>query len=58
MNDEYIYRARPLHKLCEYEGRPLPDDLKPDCYENIDESNYACKEKYRIMVGDIALYFL
>lgn len=47
----FLYSSRPLHKLCEYEGRPLPEDYKPDCYDNIDESNYACKEKYRIMVS-------
>lgn len=44
-------RAKPLHKLCEFEGNPLPDDYKSDCYQDVDESNYACKEKYRIMVS-------
>ncbi|XP_037822404.1 uncharacterized protein LOC119611026 isoform X1 [Lucilia sericata] len=48
--NKLIVRSRPLHKLCEYEGRQLPDDYKSDCYEDIDESNYACKEKYRIMM--------
>lgn len=43
-------RARPIHKLCEYEGN-LPDDYEPDCYKDVDESDYACKEKYRIMVS-------
>ncbi|XP_046804139.1 uncharacterized protein LOC124419329 isoform X2 [Lucilia cuprina] len=47
--NKLIVRSRPLHKLCEYEGRQLPEDYKSDCYEDIDESNYACKEKYRIM---------
>lgn len=43
-------RARPIHKLCEYEG-VLPDSYEPDCYKDVDESDYACKEKYRIMVS-------
>ncbi|XP_057671054.1 uncharacterized protein LOC130902780 isoform X2 [Diorhabda carinulata] len=47
--DKMIVKARPLKKLCEFEGKPLPEDYKSDCYQNVDESNYACKEKYRIM---------
>lgn len=47
--DKLIVRARPLHKLCEYEGQ-LPEDYKSDCYKDMDESDFACKEKYRIMV--------
>jgi len=47
--DKIIVRAKPLHKLCEYEGKPLPEDYKSDCYKDVDESDYACKEKYRIM---------
>lgn len=49
--DKLIVRARPLHKLCEHEGKPLPEDYKSDCYKDMDESDYACKEKYRIMVS-------
>ncbi|XP_017846650.1 uncharacterized protein LOC108602869 isoform X1 [Drosophila busckii] len=45
-----IVTARPLHKLCEYEGNPLPPEYKSDCYMDIDETDYACKEKYRIMM--------
>lgn len=48
-----IFRARPLKKLCEYEGNPLPEDYKSDCYQDVDESEYACKEKYRIMVSQM-----
>ncbi|XP_055643465.1 uncharacterized protein LOC129779788 [Toxorhynchites rutilus septentrionalis] len=48
--DKMIVRSRPLHKLCEYEGKPLPEDYKSDCYKDLDESDYACKEKYRIMM--------
>lgn len=49
--DKLIVRARPLHKLCEHEGKPLPEDYKSDCYKDMDESDFACKEKYRIMVS-------
>ncbi|XP_017774691.1 PREDICTED: uncharacterized protein LOC108561327 [Nicrophorus vespilloides] len=48
--EKLIVKARPLKKLCEFEGKPLPEDYKSDCYENVDESDYACKEKYRIMM--------
>ncbi|XP_035776105.1 uncharacterized protein LOC118458065 [Anopheles albimanus] len=48
--DKMIVKSRPLHKLCEHEGKPLPEDYKSDCYKDVDESNYACKEKYRIMM--------
>ncbi|XP_058817983.1 uncharacterized protein LOC131681279 [Topomyia yanbarensis] len=48
--DKMIVRSRPLLKLCEYEGKPLPEDYKSDCYKDLDESDYACKEKYRIMM--------
>lgn len=47
--DKLIVKARPLKKLCEFEGNPIPEDYKSDCYQDVDESNYACKEKYRIM---------
>lgn len=47
--DKMIVRSRPLHKLCEFEGKPLPPEYKSDCYKDLDESDYACKEKYRIM---------
>ncbi|KAJ8953665.1 hypothetical protein NQ314_007272 [Rhamnusium bicolor] len=49
--DKLIVKARPLKKLCEFEGNPLPEDYKSDCYQDVDESDYACKEKYRIMVS-------
>lgn len=47
------FRARPIHKLCEFEGN-LPDEgeYEPDCYKDVDESDYACKEKYRIMASE------
>ncbi|XP_075228467.1 uncharacterized protein LOC142328582 isoform X1 [Lycorma delicatula] len=48
--DKMIVHARPLSKLCEYDGKKLPPDYKPDCYHDVDETEYACKEKYRIML--------
>ncbi|KAF5299816.1 hypothetical protein FQR65_LT09338 [Abscondita terminalis] len=48
--DKLIVKARSLKKLCEFEGKPLPEDYKSDCYQDVDESDYACKEKYRIMM--------
>ncbi|CAG9769989.1 unnamed protein product [Ceutorhynchus assimilis] len=48
--DKLIVKAKPLKKLCEFEGRPIPEDYKSDCYQDVDESSYACKEKYRIMM--------
>ncbi|CAG9854444.1 unnamed protein product [Phyllotreta striolata] len=48
--DKMIVKARPLKKLCEFEGKEIPEDYKSDCYQDVDESDYACKEKYRIMM--------
>ncbi|XP_030754793.1 uncharacterized protein LOC115881457 [Sitophilus oryzae] len=48
--DKLIVKAKPLKKLCEFEGNPIPEDYKSDCYQDVDESSYACKEKYRIMM--------
>lgn len=45
-----IVKAKPLKKLCEYEGRPLPSDYKSDCWNDVDETEYACKEKRRILL--------
>lgn len=50
-----IVKARPLKKLCEYEGQQLPKHYKSDCYNDVDETEFACKEKHRIMVKLIKL---
>ncbi|XP_044742454.1 uncharacterized protein LOC123304953 isoform X4 [Chrysoperla carnea] len=47
--DKLIVKARPLSRLCEFEGKGIPEDYKSDCYQDVDETEYACKEKYRIM---------
>ncbi|XP_044742452.1 uncharacterized protein LOC123304953 isoform X2 [Chrysoperla carnea] len=48
--DKLIVKARPLSRLCEFEGKGIPEDYKSDCYQDVDETEYACKEKYRIMM--------
>lgn len=53
--DKMIVKAKPLSRLCQFEGGPIPKDYKSDCYNDVDESDYACKEKYRIMVRLIIL---
>ncbi|KAK0183191.1 hypothetical protein PV327_001257 [Microctonus hyperodae] len=47
--DKMIVKAKPLNKLCQFDGGPIPEDYKSDCYNDVDETEYACKEKYRIM---------
>ncbi|EGI59055.1 ATP-dependent DNA helicase 2 subunit 2 [Acromyrmex echinatior] len=48
--EKMLVKARPLSRLCQFEGRPIPEDYKSDCYNDVDETEYACKEKYRIMM--------
>ncbi|XP_050713033.1 uncharacterized protein LOC126996529 isoform X2 [Eriocheir sinensis] len=48
--EKMYVRSRPLDKLCEFDGKGLPSDYKSDCYNDVDESEYACKEKKRIMI--------
>ena len=31
-----------MKKLCEYEGRGLPENVKSDCWNDVDETEYAC----------------
>ncbi|CAG2174371.1 unnamed protein product, partial [Oppiella nova] len=45
-----IVKAIPLEKLCEYGPNGLPKKARSDCYNDIDESEYACAEKQRIEV--------
>ncbi|XP_011314907.1 uncharacterized protein [Fopius arisanus] len=47
--EKMIVRAKPLSRLCQFAGGPIPEDYKSDCYNDVDETEYACKEKYRIM---------
>jgi len=45
-----IVQARPLDKLCEFKGLGIPKGYHSDCYNDIDESDYACAEKDRILL--------
>merc|ERR1719516_545638 len=45
-----LVKSKPMKKLCEYEGRGLPDNAKSDCWNDVDETEYACSEKKRIML--------
>ncbi|KAG0718315.1 hypothetical protein GWK47_052631 [Chionoecetes opilio] len=49
--EKMLVHSRPLKKLCEFDSKGLPEDYKSDCYNDVDESEYACKEKKRIMVN-------
>jgi hypothetical protein len=49
--EKLIVRAVPLERLCEFEGQSVPEDREPDCYNDIDETDYACAEKQRILVS-------
>jgi len=44
-----LVKSKPLSKLCEYQGQELPEQYRSDCYGNVDETVWACKEKKRIM---------
>ena len=46
-----IVKAIPLEKLCEYgPSVGVPKNQVSDCYNDVDESEYACAEKQRIEV--------
>lgn len=49
--DKMIVKAKPLEKLCEFEGKSKPRKLPSDCYDDVDESEFACDEKKRFMVS-------
>lgn len=48
--DRMLVKSKPMKKLCEYEGRPLPDTYKSDCWNDVDETEFACQEKARIQM--------
>jgi len=48
--DNLIVKARPLAKLCEFDGKQLPKNYRSDCYNDVDETEFACKEKHRILM--------
>ena len=40
--DRMLVKSKPMKKLCEHEGRGLPVDAKSDCWNDVDETEYAC----------------
>ena len=49
--EKLIVKARPLEKLCQFEGKPRPRNQPSDCYNDVDETEFACDEKRRFMVS-------
>eukprot|EP00096_Caligus_rogercresseyi_P008954 TRINITY_DN2944_c0_g1_i1.p1 TRINITY_DN2944_c0_g1~~TRINITY_DN2944_c0_g1_i1.p1 ORF type:complete len:142 (+),score=45.42 TRINITY_DN2944_c0_g1_i1:84-509(+) len=45
-----IVKAKPLEQLCEHGGKGLPEDYVSDCWNDVDETEYACQEKERILL--------
>merc|ERR1711982_140055 len=48
--DRMLVKSKPMKKLCEHEGRGLPDNAKSDCWNDVDETEYACSEKKGLML--------
>lgn len=46
-----IVKAKPLDKLCEFEGKTKPKSSPSDCYNDVDETEFACDEKKRFLVS-------
>lgn len=46
-----IVKAKPLEKLCEFGGKPKPKGSPSDCYNDVDETVFACDEKKRFLVS-------
>lgn len=49
--DKMIVKAQPLDRLCQFGGRPKPKNEPSDCYNDVDESEFACDEKKRFLVS-------
>lgn len=50
-SEKTIVMAKPLDKLCEFKGQPKPRGTPSDCYNDVDETEFACDEKKRFMVS-------
>lgn len=50
-HSKMIVKAKPLEKLCEYEGELKPRGSPSDCYNDVDETEFACDEKKRFLVS-------
>lgn len=46
-----IVKSVPLDRLCEFKGEPKPRSSQSDCYNDVDETQFACEEKKRFMVS-------
>ncbi|UYV84051.1 hypothetical protein LAZ67_X000979 [Cordylochernes scorpioides] len=57
MSNKMYVKARPFEKLCEFNGKGLPSDYHSDCFNDIDESEYACAEKERILVSKLSSFY-
>ena len=44
--DRMLVKSKPMKKLCEYEGRGLPENVKSDCWNDVDETEYACSVSF------------
>ena len=49
-NNNFFLQAKPLNKLCEHEGKRLPRSYESDCWGDVDETEYACSAKKRILL--------
>ena len=49
--EQMIVQSKPLEKLCEFGGisGKIPSNQKSDCFNDLDESEFACQEKERIL---------
>lgn len=45
-----IVKAKPLDKLCEFDGKSKPKGSPSDCYNDVDETEFACDEKRRFLL--------
>ena len=61
-----LVKSKPMKKLCEYEGRGLPENVKSDCWNDVDETEYACSVSmellnypplYTSMIASITVYY-
>lgn len=50
-NSKMIVKAKPLDKLCEFGGKAKPKGSPSDCFNDVDETDFACDEKKRFMVS-------
>ena len=46
-----LVKSKPMKKLCEYEGRGLPENVKSDCWNDVDETEYACSVSHKVCKG-------